>query len=75
MSPCFGDGYVKHIVKMFGNEEVREKCLCSKWLSVNEDVAYMKIINCRPTNVIHLKKNRKYMYKIRCRWDSSISKM
>jgi hypothetical protein len=33
-------------VKMVTNEEMKENVLDTKWLNINEDVAYKRIINC-----------------------------
>jgi hypothetical protein len=46
------------------------KIVLSKWLSVNEKVAYEGIINC--TNAVELRNIEIYLYKIRCKWDNKI---
>jgi hypothetical protein len=40
--------------------------LSIKWLVVNEEVAYKRIMNC--TNVVELRNVRKYLYKDRYNW-------
>jgi hypothetical protein len=44
--------------------------LSSKWLNINEEVAYKKTMNC--TNIAELRIG-KYLYKIRCTWQNNIS--
>jgi HKD family nuclease len=39
----------------------REELVGSKWLNINEDIAYRKIISC--TNVTMTKTNAKYLFK------------
>jgi hypothetical protein len=56
---------------MFGNEEVEVTVLSSEWLNINEDVAYMSIINC--INVAKLSNIGAYLYKIRCKSENEIS--
>jgi hypothetical protein len=35
-----------YTIIMFGNEEMEKKYLGRKWLIINEEVAYKRIINC-----------------------------
>jgi hypothetical protein len=57
---------------MFGNEGVwRTICFDIKWLKINADVAYKRIINF--THVVELRNTGKYLYKIRCKWEIKIS--
>jgi hypothetical protein len=59
----------KHILlKCSETKKWKEECLNSKWLNINEDLAYRKIISC--TNVNMLKSLGKYSYKTKCKWDS-----
>lgn len=51
----------------------RETFLCNKLLSINEDLAYKKTVNC--TSVVDLKTIRKYLYRIRCKEENNISKI
>jgi hypothetical protein len=44
-----------------------------KWLLINEKEAYKRIINC--TNAVEWRNIRKYLYKIRCKWDNNTSNM
>lgn len=45
--------------------------MCSKWLCVNQDLAYKRIIKCR--NVRELKRIEKYLLKFRCKWENKIT--
>jgi hypothetical protein len=56
---------------MFGKSLWGERFLCRKWLIVNEEVAYKRVINC--TNVVELRNIEKYMYKGRRKWENEIS--
>jgi hypothetical protein len=55
---------------MFGNEEVEKQLLSRKWLFVNEELSYKKIINC--TNAVELGNIGNDLYKIRCIWENKI---
>jgi hypothetical protein len=46
----------------------REQFLSSKWLNINEDVAYKRKMNC--TSVVELRNTGKYLYKIVCKWEN-----
>jgi hypothetical protein len=56
---------------VLGNEEVEGTNVSRKWLTVNDEVAYKRIINC--TNVGELRHIGKLLYKIRCKWENKIS--
>jgi hypothetical protein len=49
----------------------KEKLLSSKWLNINEDIVYKRIISC--TYVADLRNIGKYLYKIRSKWENKIS--
>jgi hypothetical protein len=50
-----------------------EKHLISAWLSINEDLAINRKINC--TKMTHLKNIRIYLYKVGCKRDSKASEI
>jgi hypothetical protein len=49
--------------KMFQNENVKGTFLSRKWLIVNEEVVYNRLINC--INITKLRNVRKYLKEIR----------
>jgi len=49
-----------------------EHNLGSEWLSMNENVAHTKALNC--TNVIEIKNTERYLFKIRCKRENTVSK-
>jgi hypothetical protein len=55
---------------MFGNEEVERTILSRKWLRLNEEIGYRRIINC--TNAAELRNAGNYVYKIRFEWENKI---
>jgi hypothetical protein len=56
---------------MLRNKEFDEQLLCRKWLIVNEEIPYKRIIPC--SNGVELRNTGKYLHKIRCKRDSKIS--
>jgi hypothetical protein len=48
---------------------VEGKCVNSKWLNINEDLAYRKIIS--RTNVNKIKSLGKYLFKTKCKWENN----
>jgi hypothetical protein len=64
---CLGEEDAKHILlKCPETKKWREQLVCSKWLIINEDIAYREIISC--TNVIKIKNIGKYLFKTKCKW-------
>jgi hypothetical protein len=54
--------HARHILpKCPQKKEWREELVCSKWLNINEVMAYRKIIVCK--NVTALETIRNYLYK------------
>jgi hypothetical protein len=49
------------ILNYFETKMSREKFLCNKWLSINEDLAYKRTVKC--TQVVDLKSTGMYLYK------------
>jgi len=49
-------------------EKWREESEFSKWLNMNEDLAYKKVLNC--TDVTKLKTIGKYLSEMRCKWEN-----
>jgi hypothetical protein len=50
---CREEENVTHILKCLERKMWREIFSCSKWLNINEDMTYKRVINC--TNVRDLK--------------------
>jgi hypothetical protein len=59
------------LLKCSKTRKWREQFLGRKWLTVNEEVAYKRIINL--TNAVELRSIGKYLYKIRCNYENEIS--
>jgi len=49
-----------------------EHNLGSEWFSMNENVAHTKVLNC--TNVTEIKNTERYLFKIRCKRENTVSK-
>jgi hypothetical protein len=48
----------------------REEYVNSKWLNINEDLAYRKIINCTKVNKIN--SLGKYVFNTKCKWKDKV---
>jgi hypothetical protein len=59
------------LLKCSETRKWREQFLSRKWLVVNEEVAYERIINC--ANAVELRDIGKYLYKIRYKWENKIN--
>jgi hypothetical protein len=53
-------------------KERRMKFMYKKWLYVNEELAYRKIINC--TNKTHMINLGKFLDKVRHEWENRVTK-
>jgi len=42
------------------------------WLSMNENVAHTKVLNC--TNVTEIKNTQRHLFKMRCKRENTVSK-
>jgi len=49
-----------------------EHNLDSEWLSMNENVPHMKVLNC--TDVTEIKNTERYLFKIRCKRENTVIK-
>jgi hypothetical protein len=68
---CLEKEDAKHILlKCPETKKWREECVSSNWLSINEDLAYRKIISC--TNANKIKSLGKYLFKTKCKWKNKI---
>jgi hypothetical protein len=68
---CFEKDDVKHI--LLECEETnywREKLIHGKWLSMNKEVAYRKILKI--TNRTHIQNLGKYLYIVKNKWSNKI---
>jgi hypothetical protein len=67
----WGEEDAKHILlKCSETKKWREECVNSKWLNINEDIAYRKIINC--TIVTKINTTAKYLFKTKCKWETKV---
>jgi hypothetical protein len=64
---CLGEEDAKHTLLKCSE---REECVNSKWLNINEDLAYRKIIIC--TNVNKIRSLGKYLFKAKCKWENKV---
>jgi hypothetical protein len=53
--------------------KLREHLLSRKWLTINEEIVYKKIINC--TNTLEIWNIGSYLYKIKCTWEKMIKEL
>jgi hypothetical protein len=68
---CLEEEGAKHmLLECPETKKWREELVCSKWLDINEDTAYRKIISC--TNVIKIKSIGEYLFKIKRKWGNSL---
>jgi hypothetical protein len=68
---CSEDEDAVHVLlKCVETRKWRKQLLSRKWLTVNEESAYKKIINC--TNAVKLRNIGNYRYKVRCKWENKI---
>jgi hypothetical protein len=66
-----GEEDAKHIlVKCPETKKRREERVCIKWLNMNEDRAYRKIISC--TNLTKIKLTKNYLFNTKCKWKNKV---
>jgi hypothetical protein len=71
MPLCNGEeDVVRILLKCVETRRLRGHLLSRKWQIINEELAYMKIINC--TNTVELRNLDGYLYKIKCKWENRI---
>jgi hypothetical protein len=67
---CLGQEDAKHILLKFPEtKKWREEHVCSKWLNINEDIAYRKIISWK--NETKIRAIGKYLFKTKCKWGNN----
>jgi hypothetical protein len=70
---CFGEEDAKHILLKCSETKMwREECVNRKWMNINEDLGYRKLISC--TNVNKIKYLGKYLFKTKCtrKWGNKV---
>jgi hypothetical protein len=66
-----GEEDAKHIVlKCIETKKWREEYVNSKWLNINEDLAYKKIISC--INVSRINAIGKYLFTTKYKWQNKV---
>jgi hypothetical protein len=66
-----GEEDANHILlKCSETKKWREECVNSKWLNINEDLAYSEIISC--TNLNKIKFLGKYLFRTKCKWEDKV---
>jgi hypothetical protein len=67
----WGEEVAKHmLLKCPEMRKQRGELVCSKWLNINDDVVYRKIIIC--TNVTMIKSLGKYLFETKRKWETKI---
>jgi hypothetical protein len=61
------------LLKCPETRRLKEHFLSRKWLTINEEIAYNKIINC--TNTLEIRNIGMYLYKIICKWENRFKKL
>jgi hypothetical protein len=70
---CRGNEDAKHILLSCPEtKKWRMQFINKKWLCVNEELAYKKIVNC--TNKAHVIHLGEYLDKVKHKWDSRMRK-
>jgi hypothetical protein len=73
MLPCWGNEDTKHILLIFlETKKWRMQFINKKWLYINEELAYKKIVNC--TNKAHIIHLGEYLDKVKQNWESRVRK-
>jgi hypothetical protein len=69
---CLGEEDAKHrLIKCPETKKWREK-LCNKWLIINEDVAYRKILVFTCRNISKVKTIGSYLFKTKRKWVTEV---
>jgi hypothetical protein len=61
------------LLKCPETRRLREHLLGMKWLTINEEIAYKKIISC--TNTLEIRNTGSYLYKFKRKWENRIKKL
>jgi hypothetical protein len=71
---CRGNEDVKHIPLSCPETKIRRmQFMSEKWLSINEELAHRKIVNC--TNEAYIINLGEYLDKVRHKWESKVRKV
>jgi hypothetical protein len=71
-SLCLGKEDTKHILlECPETKNWRMKMLCKRWLDINEEVAYRKMLSCTKKNG---KNMEKFVFRIHCKWERKVKK-
>jgi hypothetical protein len=46
--------------------------MCKKWLDVNEEVAYRKMLSCRSKMMVE--NMGKFLFRVQCKWERKVKK-
>jgi hypothetical protein len=69
-----GEEEAVHIIlKCPETRRLRKHLASRKWQTINEELAYKKIINC--TNTVQLRKLGRYLCKIKCKRENRIKEL
>jgi hypothetical protein len=68
---CNGEEDAVHtVLKHRETRRLREHNVSRKWQIMNEELTHKKIINC--SNTVEIRNLGRYLYKIKCKWESRI---
>jgi hypothetical protein len=69
--PCSGKEDTKHILlECPETNDWRTEMLCRRWLDINEEVAYRKMLSC--TNKMTVKNMGKFLFRVQCKWEMKV---
>jgi hypothetical protein len=54
---------------LFGNKNIENKFVCSKWLSANEDLIWKENISYK--NITEFKKRE--IFQMKCKWNNRVN--
>jgi hypothetical protein len=70
---CLGKEDTKHILlECAETKNWRTEMLCKRWLDINEEVAYRKMLIC--TNKMMVKNMGKFLFRVQCKWERKVKK-
>jgi hypothetical protein len=71
---CLGKEDTKHILlECLETENWRTEMLCKRWVDINEEVVYRKMLSC--TNKMMVKNMGKFLFTVQCEWERMVKKM
>jgi hypothetical protein len=70
---CLGKEDTKHILlECPETKNWRTEILWKRWLGVNEEVTYKKMLSC--TNKMTVKNMGTFLFRVQCKWERKVKK-